>query len=238
MTLEGERIYRPTAESAVERLAGGPRDSDAAGRSCRLPVAGDLRWRTCSRSRSDPSRPCGSPEASRGPIDELRGRPQALGRREAPQPPDTSIPEIRDVAVALVAAAEERHERRGRPRGAPAQGTGGARDGGGGRSGEGSVLAVLSHELRTPLNAVYGWARMLRAGQIQGEADVTRAWKSSNATPTRRSSSSTTCSTSTRITSGKMRLDVRKRGPEHRGGGGGRRRAGRPRKPRASGCRA
>ena len=27
-------------------------------------------------------------------------------------------------------------------------------------------LAVLSHELRTPLNAVYGWARMLRDGQI------------------------------------------------------------------------
>jgi len=27
-------------------------------------------------------------------------------------------------------------------------------------------LAVLSHELRTPLNAVYGWARMLRAGDV------------------------------------------------------------------------
>jgi signal transduction histidine kinase/ActR/RegA family two-component response regulator len=31
-------------------------------------------------------------------------------------------------------------------------------------------LATLSHELRTPLNAVYGWARMLRAGQIRDEA--------------------------------------------------------------------
>jgi PAS domain S-box-containing protein len=31
-------------------------------------------------------------------------------------------------------------------------------------------LAVLSHELRTPLNAVYGWARMLRAGQVPAEA--------------------------------------------------------------------
>ena len=31
-------------------------------------------------------------------------------------------------------------------------------------------LAVLSHELRTPLNAVYGWARMLQAGQIPAEA--------------------------------------------------------------------
>jgi PAS domain S-box-containing protein len=31
-------------------------------------------------------------------------------------------------------------------------------------------LAVLSHELRTPLSAVYGWARMLRSGQLQAEA--------------------------------------------------------------------
>jgi signal transduction histidine kinase/CheY-like chemotaxis protein len=31
-------------------------------------------------------------------------------------------------------------------------------------------LAVLSHELRTPLHAVYGWARMLRSGQLEGEA--------------------------------------------------------------------
>jgi signal transduction histidine kinase/CheY-like chemotaxis protein len=30
-------------------------------------------------------------------------------------------------------------------------------------------LAVLSHELRTPLNAVYGWARMMQAGQLSGD---------------------------------------------------------------------
>jgi PAS domain S-box-containing protein len=30
-------------------------------------------------------------------------------------------------------------------------------------------LTVLSHELRTPLNAVYGWARMLRDGQISDD---------------------------------------------------------------------
>jgi signal transduction histidine kinase len=30
-------------------------------------------------------------------------------------------------------------------------------------------LAVLSHELRTPLNAVYGWARMLRAGDVRDD---------------------------------------------------------------------
>jgi PAS domain S-box-containing protein len=31
-------------------------------------------------------------------------------------------------------------------------------------------LATLSHELRTPLNAVYGWARMLRARQLDPDA--------------------------------------------------------------------
>jgi signal transduction histidine kinase len=36
-------------------------------------------------------------------------------------------------------------------------------------------LALLSHELRTPLNAVYGWARMLRSGQISGEAATQQA---------------------------------------------------------------
>jgi GAF domain-containing protein len=35
-------------------------------------------------------------------------------------------------------------------------------------------LAVLSHELRTPLNAVYGWAHILRSGDLRGDA-VTRA---------------------------------------------------------------
>jgi signal transduction histidine kinase/CheY-like chemotaxis protein len=30
-------------------------------------------------------------------------------------------------------------------------------------------LAILSHEIRTPLNAIYGWAHMLRSGQITGE---------------------------------------------------------------------
>ena len=57
-------------------------------------------------------------------------------------------------------------------------------------------LAVLSHELRTPLNAVYGWARMLRAGELDGEAGRRARSRSSSATPTRRCSSSTTCSTS------------------------------------------
>jgi len=32
--------------------------------------------------------------------------------------------------------------------------------------GKDHFLAILSHELRTPLNAILGWARMLRAGQL------------------------------------------------------------------------
>ena len=36
-------------------------------------------------------------------------------------------------------------------------------------------LAILSHELRTPLNAVYGWARMLRAGQLTGQESLARS---------------------------------------------------------------
>jgi signal transduction histidine kinase len=32
--------------------------------------------------------------------------------------------------------------------------------------GKEEFLAVLSHELRTPLNAVYGWAHMIRSGQV------------------------------------------------------------------------
>ncbi|HEX5760798.1 MAG TPA: HAMP domain-containing sensor histidine kinase, partial [Thermoanaerobaculia bacterium] len=38
-------------------------------------------------------------------------------------------------------------------------------------------LATLSHELRTPLNAIVGWARLLRAGALQGQK-VERALES------------------------------------------------------------
>jgi signal transduction histidine kinase/ActR/RegA family two-component response regulator len=33
-------------------------------------------------------------------------------------------------------------------------------------------LAMVSHELRTPLNAVYGWARMIQAGQVKDPAQA------------------------------------------------------------------
>ena len=69
-------------------------------------------------------------------------------------------------------------------------------------------LAVLSHELRTPLNAVYGWARMLQAGQLDGAA-AARALD----VIVRQSNAQVQLIDDlldvSRVISGKMRLDVR-----------------------------
>jgi signal transduction histidine kinase/ActR/RegA family two-component response regulator len=69
-------------------------------------------------------------------------------------------------------------------------------------------LAVLSHELRTPLNAVYGWARMLQAGQLSGDR-VARALD----VIVRQSNAQVQLIDDlldvSRMVAGKMRLDVR-----------------------------
>ena len=69
-------------------------------------------------------------------------------------------------------------------------------------------LAVLSHELRTPLNAVYGWARMLRSGEVQGAA-VTRALDVIMRNANAQVQLIDDMLDVSRIVTGKMRLDVR-----------------------------
>jgi hypothetical protein len=135
------------------------------------------------------------------PIADLRDAAQALGRGEAMPPPATAIQEIRDVAEALVtAAAERRHaevqERRARETAEEAD-----------RAKE-QFLAVLSHELRTPLNAVYGWARMLQAGQLRGD-DAVRAVEAIVRNADMQVQLIDDLLDVLRIVSGKMRLDVR-----------------------------
>jgi len=210
LTLEGERIYTPYSRiepsgwlvalgiptALVE--AAGYRSLAIYGGSILLSIAlGSLAALWVARSITRP-------------IDELRSAAQSLGRREALKSPDTSIPEIRDVAAALAAAAEERTSvevdreallRKEQEARATAEAADRAKD---------QFLAVLSHELRTPLNAVYGWARMLRAGQIQGEADVTRALEVIERNANAQVQLVDDLLDVSRVISGKMRLDVRK----------------------------
>jgi signal transduction histidine kinase/ActR/RegA family two-component response regulator len=69
-------------------------------------------------------------------------------------------------------------------------------------------LALLSHELRTPLNAVYGWARMLQAGELNPAA-AARAIE----VIVRQSNAQVQLIDDlldvSRVITGKMRLDVR-----------------------------
>jgi signal transduction histidine kinase/ActR/RegA family two-component response regulator len=68
-------------------------------------------------------------------------------------------------------------------------------------------LALLSHELRTPLNAVYGWARMLRAGQIRDEGSQ-RALDAIIRNANAQVQLIDDLLDVSRVISGKMRLDV------------------------------
>jgi signal transduction histidine kinase/ActR/RegA family two-component response regulator len=68
-------------------------------------------------------------------------------------------------------------------------------------------LALLSHELRTPLNAVYGWARMLRTGQIRSEA-AERALDAIIRNANSQVQLIDDLLDVSRVISGKMRLDV------------------------------
>jgi CheY-like chemotaxis protein len=69
-------------------------------------------------------------------------------------------------------------------------------------------LALLSHELRTPLNAVYGWARMLRTGQLDAEASR-RALDAIVRNADAQVQLIDDLLDVSRVVAGKMRLDVR-----------------------------
>ena len=144
------------------------------------------------------------------PIAELRSAAEALGRKQVPEPPQTPIEEIRDVGAALKTAGEalaavesEREalltkERLARE---TAEAADRAKD---------EFMAVVSHELRTPLNAVYGWARMLQGGQLRDEASISRATDAIVRNADAQVQLIDDLLDLSRITSGKMRLDIRR----------------------------
>jgi PAS domain S-box-containing protein len=69
-------------------------------------------------------------------------------------------------------------------------------------------LTVLSHELRTPLNAVYGWARLLRNGQLDTETTA-RAIDAITRNAEAQSRLIDDLLDVSRIVAGKMRLEFR-----------------------------
>jgi PAS domain S-box-containing protein len=68
-------------------------------------------------------------------------------------------------------------------------------------------LATLSHELRTPLTAILGWARLLRGGEITGEASV-RALETIERNARAQAQLIDDMLDVSRIVTGKLRLDV------------------------------
>ena len=135
------------------------------------------------------------------PIGQLHAAAVALSRGEVLKPPTTSIQEIHDVADALLTAAAQREEllRKEQAARETAEEAGRAKD---------QFLAVLSHELRTPLNAVYGWARMLKSGQLRADA-ADRALDAILRNANAQVQLIDDLLDVSRVITGKMRLDVR-----------------------------
>ena len=144
------------------------------------------------------------------PIAELRSAAEAVGRRQMPRATETSIQEIREVGAALSAAAVDlargeaeredllRKERLARE---AAESADRAKD---------EFMAVLSHELRTPLNAVYGWAKMLQAGQLRDPALVEHAKNAIVRNADIQMQLTDDLLDLSRITTGKLRLETRR----------------------------
>jgi signal transduction histidine kinase len=129
------------------------------------------------------------------PMAALAGAAQRFGQgADFPVASESAVSEVDDVHRAFAGAAAL-----ARRRAEEAEAAGRAKD---------EFLAVLSHELRTPLNAVYGWARMLQSGQMREEQAghaVDVIVRQSNA----QLQLIDDLLDVSRITTGKMRLDVR-----------------------------
>ena len=68
-------------------------------------------------------------------------------------------------------------------------------------------LATLSHELRTPLNAIVGWSQLLKMGQLS-ESDAKEAVEAIDRNAKLQAQMIADLLDVSRITSGKLRLDV------------------------------
>ena len=142
------------------------------------------------------------------PMRELRTAAQALGHHEPIAVPDTSIPEIRDVAHALGIAAEELTAADARRQSVLQQEQDARALAEAANRTKDEFLAVLSHELRTPLNAVYGYARMLRSGQLSGDR-AQRALEAIDRNANAQVQLIDDLLDVSRVSTGKMRLDIR-----------------------------
>jgi signal transduction histidine kinase/CheY-like chemotaxis protein len=118
-----------------------------------------------------------------------------------PQLPSTTITEVAETSQAFTDAAVrlQRRETALREAHAVAEDANRTKD---------EFLAVLSHELRTPINAVYGWTRMLHAGQI-AEGGTERALDAIMRNAHAQVQLIDDLLDVSRIVTGKLRLDVR-----------------------------
>jgi signal transduction histidine kinase/ActR/RegA family two-component response regulator len=136
------------------------------------------------------------------PVAALARSASALASGERPGPsPSIAISEVADVAHAFDDAAERLRTLLANERAArdEAEAANRMKD---------EFLATLSHELRTPLNAVFGWARMLRTGQVDPPA-VARGLEVIERNATAQAKLIEDLLDISRIVSGKMRLNVR-----------------------------
>jgi signal transduction histidine kinase/CheY-like chemotaxis protein len=111
------------------------------------------------------------------PMRALRAAAEALGRGIEPQPPATDLPEIRNVADALVAAHSERESLLGAERQAREQEHQARVSAERANKLKDEFLAMLGHELRNPLAAISSAAQVLEvsAGRPNAESAVGNA---------------------------------------------------------------